>query len=153
MRAFSLVNCQSMVAFLLLRRCCHCSTSDMIVSISLILRFRHCLPSTLNSISQMFSQLPCTGVKCNSSRSANLLASSAGKVSYREAILCVLRLSRTRMTFFASGYLSSSICRMNSAQSFAVLLRVIFTYLCPPHPKALLRQRLLPPRCAHTHGQ
>jgi hypothetical protein len=63
MRSSSSVNCQSMDDFLLSRARCHFSTSDLIVFILSILRFRHCLFNTLNSISQMFSQLPCAGGK------------------------------------------------------------------------------------------
>ena len=53
---------------------------------------------TLNSISAMFSQLPCFGVKWNSSRLAIRRASAAGKASYRDAIRWVFRLSQTTRT-------------------------------------------------------
>src|ERR1039458_7835651 len=75
--ALSLVNCQLIVASLLLRLCCHASTSSFIVSILSILRFKHCPINTFNSISAMFNQLPCIGVYINSYLSHILFASSS----------------------------------------------------------------------------
>jgi hypothetical protein len=38
-----------------------------------------------SSISAMFSQLPCLGVECSSSRSVSRLASAAGNAAYSDA--------------------------------------------------------------------
>src|SRR5260370_13122968 len=43
----------------------------------------------------MFNQLPCLGVEWNSSRCSMRRAFSGGKASYREAGVCVFRLSKT----------------------------------------------------------
>ena len=45
-----------------LRSCSSAETSRFSITSSLIRRLRHWLLKTLNSISAMFSQLPCTGV-------------------------------------------------------------------------------------------
>ena len=50
------------------------STSFMMVSILSIRLLRHCPFKTFNSISAIFNQLPCFGVKTNSKRSHILLA-------------------------------------------------------------------------------
>ena len=51
----------------------------------------------------MFSQFPCLGVWWNSSRRAMRRASGVGKVSYRNAISCVFKLSKTTQITAASG--------------------------------------------------
>ena len=68
-----------------------------------ILRSRHCRVRALSSISAMLSQLPCLGVWWISKRLAKAKAMSGKNVSYREEMVCVLRLSITRRIFFASG--------------------------------------------------
>ena len=80
-RASSFVNCQLTLAFLLFLNCCHARTSFLTTSISSILLFRHCPVSTFNSISAMFSQLPCFGVYTNSNLSHKAFALSGGNVS------------------------------------------------------------------------
>ena len=80
-RAFSAVNCQLTLAFLLFLTACHAKTSFLTTSISSILLFRHCPVSTFNSISAMFSQLPCFGVYTNSNLSHSSFALSGGNVS------------------------------------------------------------------------
>lgn len=58
-RAFSFVNCQLILASLLFLLLCHAYTSVLTLSMVAICLFRHCPFSTCNSISAMFSQLPC----------------------------------------------------------------------------------------------
>lgn len=102
-RALSVVNCQLTLDSRLFRWACQANTSRRTFSISEIRRFRHCLLSTFNSISAMFNQLPCFGVKTNSNRSHRAFACLGGKVSYKAPGLCVLRLSMTKVIFSASS--------------------------------------------------
>ena len=72
MRASSAVNCQLTFAFLLFLNSCHARTSFRTTSMSSILLFKHCPVSTFNSISAIFSQLPCFGVYANSNNNIGI---------------------------------------------------------------------------------
>src|SRR6266540_414894 len=85
MRASSVVKRQSTPPPVALRAVCHAATSRCRVARSASRRSRHCSASTASSISAMFSQLPCLGVSCSSSRSASRLASAGGNASYSDA--------------------------------------------------------------------
>lgn len=61
-RALSDVNRQSIFDWALFLLSCHAPTSARISLMSPILRFKHCLIKTFNSISAMLSQEPCLGV-------------------------------------------------------------------------------------------
>ena len=80
-RASAVVNCQSVLTWLLFQLCCHAATSSTRVCLSAMRRSRHWPDKTLSSDSAMFIQLPCFGVKCHSNRSTNRRASAAGKAS------------------------------------------------------------------------
>src|ERR1700719_4025653 len=61
-RASAVVNCQSALACLLFRSASQAATSSVSIALSGMRRSRHCVDSTLSSISAMLSQLPCLGV-------------------------------------------------------------------------------------------
>ena len=103
-RASRVVNRQLTLAFLLFRDPCHAWTSLRTTLMSSILLFRHCPPSTLNSISATFSQLPCFGVYTKSKRSYSALALSGANASYSDPGTWVLRLSMTSVIFSALSY-------------------------------------------------
>jgi len=67
-----------------------------------------------------------------SSLSANALASEAGNALYKDDIECVFKLSITKITFSASGYLSVNIPFIKFAQSILVRRSLISICLLPP---------------------
>src|SRR6266511_2209978 len=85
MRASAVVKRQSTPRPVALRVACHAATSRSSLARSASRRSRHCPASTASSISAMFSQLPCLGVSCSSSRSASRLASAGSNASYSDA--------------------------------------------------------------------
>src|SRR6056297_2457634 len=94
----------------------------------------------------MFSQLPCLGVKTNSSRSHSVFASAGANVSYNAAALCEARLSITKVMIFALGYSLSQIYCTNNAQSFFVRLWVTFIYLLPANGSLTIKTLQTPLR-------
>src|ERR1700738_4829640 len=61
-RALAVVNCQSALAWCLLRWSCHAVTSWARICLWAMRRSRHCDARTPSSDSAMSSQLPCLGV-------------------------------------------------------------------------------------------
>src|SRR4051794_15889192 len=90
-------------------------------------RLKHWPLRTPISISAMFSQLACLGVKWNSSRRRRRCASSAGKASWSAPGVWVERLSSTTRTRSACGWSTSTSSRMHRAKSRAVRCWVTVT--------------------------
>ena len=90
MRASAVVNCQSIFDSFVFRSRSQAAISWAMSSFLSIRRSRHWPDKTLNSVSAMFSQLPCVGVSCSSSLSVSRLASAGGNAAYSDAGVWVL---------------------------------------------------------------